>query len=320
MHRLVTAAVVAALFACASPSEASTSAPYPGVVHKSETANGQRWHVVSIELGKPGLSLHVSREEQRGKTLSAIAKAEGAVVAVNGNIFRPSFSLCGIAVARSVPWKSVDDASCAHGLAWGARPQTFQLLSTKGLAQGALPEGVTDVVSGYPTLVREGVACGGTACPFPPQVPAAFAGPNPRTMLGFDAARTHAFLVVVDGRETGNAAGMTLAEAATFMHDVVGASDAINLDGGGSSELFVAAEGGVVNAPSDGSERVIADAVFVRWEPTNAAAAPSALPVDPPTFDERSRPNRARSAAVPAMAIAFAVAAFLMWIYGKVRR
>ena len=53
---------------------------------------------------------------------------------------------------------------------------------------------------------------------------------------------------------------MTLRELSSFMLSL-GARNAMNLDGGGSSAMWV--NGLVVNQPSDGSERVIADALVV---------------------------------------------------------
>lgn len=309
-----------ALIAFAPDLHAATSSPAPGIVHRSETRDGQRWHAVTVELGRPGLAVHVSREETKGKTLSQIAKAEGATVAINANIFRTDFGLCGVAVSRGVAWKTVDSSSCVHGLGWGREPSSFQLLPTKGFA--ALPAGLTDVVSGYPTLVRGGVACDGKApdvCAIPPAAPAAFAGPNPRTMIGVDKDRKKLLLVVADGREMGAAAGLSLAEASTFLRDTVGVWDAVNLDGGGSSELWIGPEGGVVNVPSDGSERPIASAVVVRFDASNAPSAPTALPVDPPVFDERHPVDRRRGAAAAPMMIAFAIGGFLMWIWSKRR-
>jgi exopolysaccharide biosynthesis protein len=41
-------------------------------------------------------------------------------------------------------------------------------------------------------------------------------------------------------------------------------SDAVNLDGGGSTELWIAAEGGIVNRPSDGHERIVMNHLGVR--------------------------------------------------------
>ncbi len=196
----------------------------------------------------------------------ALLAAEGAQLAINGQIFRKDFSLCGVALARGAPWSRVDDRACGHAFGWSADLRTWTTFAGRGLGGGPFPPGVTEAVGGYPTLVRGGVPCDGKraeVCAVPSLAPADFQGPNPRTFFGVDRARTKAFLVVVDGREVGTAAGMTLVEGARFMAATVGAWDAVNLDGGGSSELFIAREGGVVNAPSDGEERPIADAIVV---------------------------------------------------------
>ena len=60
-------------------------------------------------------------------------------------------------------------------------------------------------------------------------------------------------LVVVDGRQQ-KSIGMTLTEIAILMQEL-GAEDAMNLDGGGSSEMVVGNE--VMNRPSDGRERSV---------------------------------------------------------------
>jgi exopolysaccharide biosynthesis protein len=53
---------------------------------------------------------------------------------------------------------------------------------------------------------------------------------------------------------------VTLAEAARVMRSL-GARDALDLDGGGSSAMAV--RGKVVNRPSDGVERAVSDALVV---------------------------------------------------------
>lgn len=81
---------------------------------------------------------------------------------------------------------------------------------------------------------------------------------HPRTAVGL---RDDALIwVVVDGRQPGYSEGMTLDELAQFLLNA-GCKDALNLDGGGSSTLFV--RGRVVNRPSDGKERSIANALFI---------------------------------------------------------
>ena len=64
---------------------------------------------------------------------------------------------------------------------------------------------------------------------------------------------------VVDGRQA-DSHGLTLTEWAELLKKV-GARDAMNLDGGGSSDLVVGGE--VQNSPSDGSERSVGSALIV---------------------------------------------------------
>lgn len=83
-------------------------------------------------------------------------------------------------------------------------------------------------------------------------------GRAPRTAIGLKDDG-HILLVVVDGRQD-NSIGMTLLELALFMQEL-GASDAMNLDGGGSSEMVI--RGKVVNKPSDGRERRVGNALVI---------------------------------------------------------
>lgn len=75
-------------------------------------------------------------------------------------------------------------------------------------------------------------------------------GRAPRTALGVTKDRS-IVLVVVDGRSS-NSCGMTLQELAEFMVKL-GCDSALNLDGGGSSEMVI--KNRIVNHPSDGAER-----------------------------------------------------------------
>jgi exopolysaccharide biosynthesis protein len=68
-------------------------------------------------------------------------------------------------------------------------------------------------------------------------------------------------LVTVDGRRPGWSAGVTLREGARVMRSL-GARDALNLDGGGSTTMAV--RGRTVNYPSDPTgERPVSDAIVV---------------------------------------------------------
>jgi Phosphodiester glycosidase len=109
--------------------------------------------------------------------------------------------------------------------------------------------GVFDAVGGDPILLLDGAST---------QVCAACAR-QPRTAIGVTATGK-ILLVVIDGRRPGWSRGATLGELRTILRDL-GAVDAMNLDGGGSSEMVVRGE--VVNRPSDGHERRITNAVLI---------------------------------------------------------
>ena len=122
------------------------------------------------------------------------------------------------------------------------------------------------VVGGGPRLLRAGrVSIPARREGFAPaQAPSFFgsfvAGRNPRTLAGVRADGT-LLLVTVDGRRPGWSAGMTLRESALLMRSL-GARDALNLDGGGSTTMVVRGE--VVNRPSDRvGERPVSDALLV---------------------------------------------------------
>ncbi|MDQ3799720.1 MAG: phosphodiester glycosidase family protein [Acidobacteriota bacterium] len=68
-------------------------------------------------------------------------------------------------------------------------------------------------------------------------------------------------MVTVDGRQPGYSVGMNLNELAALLLEL-GATDAMNLDGGGSTTMFL--DGKVVNKPSDKEgERSVGDAILV---------------------------------------------------------
>jgi hypothetical protein len=95
-----------------------------------------------------------------------------------------------------------------------------------------------------------------------------FLGRHPRTMFGIDRAG-FAWLVTVDGRQPDTSAGMTLVELQRLARRI-GLTDALNLDGGGSTTMVVA--GNVVNHPSDPTgARTVSDVLLVL--PRKAAQA-----------------------------------------------
>ena len=99
---------------------------------------------------------------------------------------------------------------------------------------------VRHIISGGPYLVKDSeVFVDMTA-----QKLGAIGGRNPRTAIGYTSDH-NLILMVADGRE-GSSIGMTLMELANFMKSI-GCIGAINLDGGGSTVMYV--NGQVVNKP-----------------------------------------------------------------------
>lgn len=90
---------------------------------------------------------------------------------------------------------------------------------------------------------------------FPPDIAV---GRAPRTAVGV-TKDGHILLAVVDGRQQ-HSIGVTLLELALLMQEF-GAVDAMNLDGGGSSEMVV--KGKIMNKPSDGRERSVGDTLII---------------------------------------------------------
>ena len=73
-------------------------------------------------------------------------------------------------------------------------------------------------------------------------------------------SRWQFIIVTVNGRNPGISVGMTLEELAELMIEL-GAVDAMNLDGGGSTTMVI--RDMVLNIPSDGIERSVSNAIIV---------------------------------------------------------
>ena len=123
-----------------------------------------------------------------------------------------------------------------------------------------------EAVGGFPVLVRDSVEVPGLdsagASNFAPVR-------HPRTIVGVAARGRRLLLITIDGRQPGYSDGTTNRESAALAL-ALGATEAINLDGGGSTAMAVARLRGdsttyeVVNKPSDPQgERAVGNALVV---------------------------------------------------------
>ena len=123
---------------------------------------------------------------------------------------------------------------------------------------------LVQAIGGGPQVVKNGALYND---PNPP-APKTMTMRNPLTVAGVTGDGTHALFAAFDGRlaDTQKSTGLTPAEAAKYML-AHGAFQAMLFDGGGSSELVARLPGqhqvSVINFPSDGRERPVANGLFV---------------------------------------------------------
>jgi len=126
-----------------------------------------------------------------------------------------------------------------------------------------LPRWATDAISGGPRLLIDG------------RIVVDDQVRHPRTAIGYNDRE--AVIVTVDGRQPGWSVGMTLTELAQLMLRL-GCTDAVNLDGGGSTTAWV--RGRVSNRPSDGSLRPVSNGLAVVLR--GPIGPPAQIGIDPP--------------------------------------
>lgn len=121
--------------------------------------------------------------------------------------------------------------------------------------------GVQTAIGGGPALLR-----GGKLAPFRSE-----AVRHPRSAVGW--SRDFIYFVQVDGRQRDLSVGMTLQELADKMQKL-GCEEALNLDGGGSSTLWMA--GQIINSPCEGAERPMGNALVLVQKDRSSGTAGAA--------------------------------------------
>jgi hypothetical protein len=116
------------------------------------------------------------------------------------------------------------------------------------------------LIGGWPRIVTAGRNVALEADSVEGTVPRFSRARHPRSALGISRDSTTLYLVTVDGRQQASV-GMTLEELADAMISL-GAFEAMNFDGGGSTALVI--RDSVVNTPSDTSgERAVGNVLVI---------------------------------------------------------
>jgi exopolysaccharide biosynthesis protein len=236
------------LLACVAAGADGWQPVVAGVEYRPILRDGLDAHVVRVTLATASLEVVASAATERGLTVSEFARVRGAIVAINGDYFDPALNPVGLAMGAGEVWARADErvrreevVGVGHGRA-RIFPRAEPLREPKRWMTGA--------VAGWPMLVED--------CAPIESLPgsAHFSlAPHPRTAVGLSKDRRRLLLVVADGRREG-VPGLTLPELAALLVEV-GACTALNLDGGGSSALWLRDR--IVNRPSDGVERKVAN-------------------------------------------------------------
>ncbi|MGE0480723.1 MAG: phosphodiester glycosidase family protein [Phycisphaerae bacterium] len=231
----------------------------------------QRVWIARVDLSAPGVRVAVTEpavftgEEAKFETRCAttldFARQRGVQLAFNASAFAPfrpktgdPMSVSGLAATNGRVYSEADASNGAMYISRDGR------LALKGPALDR--DGVWHVVPGFRMLLDDGRIAVNDK-----EHNSNFGNINPRTAVGTDRDGKTLWIVVADGRQPATATGMTLVEVACLF-EALGAWDALNLDGGGSSTLVTETAGGahrVLNTPvgqrAPGSLRQVANNV-----------------------------------------------------------
>lgn len=282
---LVAALHLPALATAQTITSTTESTPHPGIRIVEGRTSGPSTDFYAAYVSLCNDSVHVDASGYGSSTTSgAWASSVGAELAVNGDFFAfsPRAHIYGDAVAGGVRW--ADNRTGLHAdysgewyyerYGWIAFGDDFvEFTNTEWVKNNfdtfkslegweprtikpSVPPGTKALVSGFPQLVIDGqrITCSSptdSSC-FPDRTD--MRARHPRTAMGLSRDRQTFILVVVDGRRT-SSVGMYGSELAKLMQDL-GAHVAFNLDGGGSSQMWVRGQG-TINRPSDGSPRSV---------------------------------------------------------------
>lgn len=226
------------------------------------------------ETGPDALVLHT---EAAGFTYAAKGTPSHAVLRIVGGRFAAG-EFVEVEMSHFAPAEPYIAVPHNHVVLTGTgfhRPYVAGLVTgeriTFRLQASGLPwDKIDQLIAGGPNLVvnsRVSVDAGSQG------FSSAFAGQrHPRTAVG-RTPEGDLWFVAVDGRQSVSA-GATLTELAQIMVRL-GCSDAINLDGGGSTTFNIM--GSTLNRPSGGSERPVANAVLFYGPADEPLSGPIAL-------------------------------------------
>ncbi|MET0517193.1 MAG: phosphodiester glycosidase family protein [Burkholderiaceae bacterium] len=212
-------------------------------------------HAVRVDLQAPGVQVQLSPPSERGQAVADMASSAGALASINASFFNAEQQPRGLTVSEGVAWAPVMAVQASPLLACDAQPRCVIELQPPF----ALKPEWRNVVAGTPWLLdqgRERTPADDAGCP------KLCAMTHPRTAVGLDASGRYLFLLVSEGRRP-PVLGLTLAQLSAVMKQL-GAWQAVNLDGGGSSTLIVQGQSLLARPFNEPMPRKVANALQIR--------------------------------------------------------
>ena len=274
--------VLALLVLSAAPPRAQTVATQPfGPVRlesRVDAARKQRVWVARVDLLDADVEVRVTPGgadpdgdgpwQTTLQPLSTIAARERFEVAINGDFFSARQTVDAEGAQSGYvegKWASALGPAVTDGWSWAksSKPRAALWLDAAKNARietlQEVPVAARQVVAGSDILLKDGESALANTSAFA-------TNRHPRTAVGLADRGKTLVLVVADGRDPQGALGLSLGELRDLMRSL-GCTDALNLDGGGSSEMIArnASSGAlrVLNTPSDGRERAVANGLGV---------------------------------------------------------
>jgi exopolysaccharide biosynthesis protein len=224
------------------------------------TENDMTYFVADVQLLGPAYfqtALSGGKPYGRLELISALAARSHAILAVNGDdygtqkfgtIIRNGELIRANATTRNLLIVDQNGDMTVKTDRKGEDP--------KSLGRQLLSENVWQTFEFGPELVRDGQAVKFNSV-FD-VISTNSSRREPRTAIGQIGA-LHYIIIIADGRQEGYSIGMTLPELQELFVRY-GAQTAMNLDGGGSTELWF--KGQILNRPAGGEERYVSDIIF----------------------------------------------------------
>jgi uncharacterized protein YigE (DUF2233 family) len=215
------------------------------------------YHVTRVDLTDRNTAVVASGLSDRGQTVTRYARKIDAIAAVNGDYFDEKMRPIGLAIGSCGKWPEKGASQRREALV-ALGTHRADIIEPAAVISNGAPSWARYAVSGWPMLVR---GCRALSSSEMPGSDAFTRSPHPRTAVALSKDGKTLYLVVADGTVSEGVTGVTLPQLAVFLREQLGACEAVNLDGGGSSTMVI--DGKKMTTARGGEERAVANHIAV---------------------------------------------------------